>query len=179
MNSKTQKIKIKFGILGCSRIAVKRMMPAIVNSEYAKLVAVGSRDLNKAKEVALRFRVNNYGAYEDILINKEIQAIYISLPNSLHEEWAIKACEAGKHVICEKPAGISYAAAKRMVDAAKKNNIRLMEGLMFRYHPQQLKVKELIREGTLGELIKFDGCLGFTSRKKMTLQCEKNLLEER
>lgn len=167
------KTKIKFGVLGCSRVALKRMIPAIAGSEYTELAAIGSRNPEKAKEVAARFGASDFGTYEDVLNNKNVQAIYISLPNSLHEEWTIKACETGKHVICEKPAGISYAAAQRMVEAAKKNNVRLMEGLMFRYHPQQLKVREFIKEGILGELLKFYGCLGFTMPEDSDIAMQK------
>ncbi|KKW12636.1 MAG: hypothetical protein UY51_C0002G0001, partial [Candidatus Jorgensenbacteria bacterium GW2011_GWB1_49_9] len=87
--------------------------------------------------------------------------VYVSLPNALHEEWSVKAANAGKHVYCEKPAGTSYAAAKSMVEAAKANRVRLIEGLMFRYHPQNARVKELIRNGALGEVLKFDGSFGY------------------
>ena len=171
---KQDKNKIKFGVIGCSRIALKRVLPAMRSSEYVELAMIGSRDLEKAKEVASRFNVNSQGNYEEVLQNRNIDAVYISLPNSLHEEWTIKACEAGKHVICEKPAAISYIAAKRIIETAKKNNVRVLEGLMFHYHPQHLKVKELIEQGVLGDLIKFDGCLGFTMPEESDIAMKKN-----
>jgi predicted dehydrogenase len=152
--------KIRFGVIGCSRVAQKGMLPALRDSEYAELAMVGSRNPEKAKEVALQFSGNEWGTYDDVLKNENIDAVYVSLPNALHEEWAIKAIEAGKHVICEKPAAISYAAAKRMVACAQKKNVRLLDGLMFQYHPQHARVKSLIDSGVLGELIRFDGCFG-------------------
>ena len=96
--------------------------------------------------------------YEEVLANPDIDAVYISLPNSLHEEWSVKAMEAGKHVWCEKPAALTYHGAKRMIQIAKASNVRLMEGFMFRLHPQHAKVQELIQDGTMGEILTFEGC---------------------
>lgn len=153
--------KIKFGVLGCSRVALKGMLPAINDSEFAELEMVGSRNPEKSKETGTRFGAKSWGNYEDILKNKNIQVVYVSLPNALHEEWTIRALEAGKHVICEKPTAISYDAAKKMTEAAKKNNVRLLEGLMFRYHPQHVAVKKFLENGELGEIMRFEGCFGY------------------
>ncbi len=172
MNSSS---KIKFGVIGCSRVALKGMLPALRDSELAELVIIGSRDLEKAKDVASQFGAKKWGNYEDVLQDTEINAIYVSLPNGLHEEWTLKALEAGKHVICEKPAAISYAVAKRMVKAAKDNNVRLLEGLMFRYHPQHAKVKEFIDNGTLGELLKFEGCFAYAMPDRASNAMSKEL----
>ncbi|MEK7506049.1 MAG: sugar nucleotide-binding protein [Patescibacteria group bacterium] len=167
--------KIKFGVLGCSRVALKGMIPAINDSEFAELEMVGSRNPEKSKEVGTRFGAKSWGNYEDVLKNKNIQAIYVSLPNALHEEWTIRALEAGKHVICEKPTAISYGAAKRMVETAKKNNVRLLEGFMFRYHPQHAKVKELIANGVLGELVRFEGCFSYAMPDRKSNAMNKEL----
>lgn len=153
--------KIRFGVIGCSRVALKGMLPAMVDSAFIELVIIGSRDAEKAKEVAGRFGAHKWGTYEDVLRDKDIDTVYVSLPNALHEEWAVRALEAGKHVICEKPAAISYAAAERMVAAARKNNKRILEGFMFRYHPQHGVVREFIEKGTLGNVIRFEGCFGY------------------
>lgn len=150
--------KIRFGVIGCSRIAKRAAIPALLDSPFAELVMVGSRSPEHARVFAEQFGCASYGTYEDVLGNKDVDAVYISLPNSLHEEWTVKAAHAGKHVWCEKPAALTYASAKRMVAASRKNNVRLMEGFMFLYHPQHAKVKELIRDGTLGELLTFEGC---------------------
>jgi predicted dehydrogenase/dTDP-4-dehydrorhamnose reductase len=167
--------KIKFGVLGCSRVALKGMLPAMLDSELAELEMVGSRDPAKAKEVGTRFGAKRWGTYENVLGDDNIQAVYVSLPNALHEEWTIKALEAGKHVICEKPTAVSYGAARRMVEAAKKNNVRLLEGLMFRYHPQHAMVKELIKKGELGDIIRFDGCFGYAMPDRTSNAMSKEL----
>ncbi|MEK7512754.1 MAG: Gfo/Idh/MocA family oxidoreductase, partial [Patescibacteria group bacterium] len=91
------------------------------DSKLVEIEMIGSRDPSKAKEVGAQFGAKSWGTYEDVLRNKDIQVVYVSLPNALHEEWTIRTLEAGKHVICEKPAAISYGAAKRMVEAAKRN----------------------------------------------------------
>ena len=149
--------KIRFGVLGYSRVAKRSVLPALADSVHAELVIVGNRNVEKAQECAEQYGCA-IGSYEEVLASKGVDAVYISLPSSLHEEWSIKAAEAGKHVWCEKPAALSYSSAKQMVEAARKNNVRLMEGLMFRLHPQHAKVRALIDDGTLGELLTFDGC---------------------
>lgn len=149
--------RIRFGVIGCSRTAKKNALPALLNSPFAELVMVGSRSPEHARACAEQFGCASYGTYEEVLASKDVDAVYISLPNSLHEEWTIKAAQAGKHAWCEKPAALTYASAKRMVAACRKNNVRLMEGFMFLYHPQHARVKELIRDGTLGEILNFDG----------------------
>lgn len=122
---------------------------------------IGSRDVHNARVCAEQFGCEHSGTYEDVLGSKDVDAVYISLPNTAHEEWVVKAGESGKHVWCEKPSALTYASAKRMVAACKKNNVRLMEGFMFRYHPQHAKVREIIEEGSLGELLRVEACFGF------------------
>ncbi len=166
--------KIKFGVLGSSRVALKGMLPAMHDSELVEIVMIGSRSPEKGKGLAHLYGAT-FGSYEDVLRNNKVDAVYICFPNSLHEEWTIRALNAGKHVLCEKPAATTYAAAKRMVEVAKKNNIRLLEGLMFRYHPQHAKVKELINNGTLGDLLKFDGCFAFALPERSSTAMNKDL----
>ncbi len=167
--------KVKFGVIGCSRVAQKGIIPALCDSSFADFGMVGSRSPEKAKEFGARFGCDSYGTYEDVIANKNIDAVYVSLPNSMHEEWSVKAMEAGKHVLCEKPAALSYASAKRMVETAKKNKVRLLEGLMFRYHPQHAKVRELIEKGILGDLLKFEGCFAYALPEKETVSMSKVL----
>ena len=149
----------------------------MVDSEYAELAMVGSRSEEKAKEVAEQFSCGAWGTYDDIVNNKEINAIYVSLPNSMHEEWSIKALNAGKHVWCEKPAATSFDAAKNMTRAARENGVRLIEGFMFRYHPQHTKIKKIIKEGTLGDPLRFEGCFGYT--RQHLLGWQANWLPDR
>ncbi len=167
--------KVRFGVIGCSRVALKGMLPALRDSELAELVMIGSRDPEKAKEVGTQFGAKKWGTYEEVLKDKELDAIYVSLPNGLHEGWTLKALGTGHHVICEKPTAISYAAAKRMIEAAKRNNVRVMEGFMFRYHPQHARVKELIENDTLGDLLEFEGCFGYAMPAKNSNAMSKEL----
>lgn len=167
--------KIRFGILGCSRIAQKSVIPAIADSNLAELVMVGSRDKAKAEGYAKQANCPLSGTYEDVLANKDVGVVYISLPNSMHEEWTIKAAEAGKHVWCEKPAALDFRAATRMVAACKKNTVRLMEGFSFLFHPQHKKVLELVEEGTLGEILRFEGCFAYPTPGEGNIRIDPTL----
>ena len=132
---------LKFGIIGCSRIAKRSVIPAIIKSEFAELEIIGSRSTDKAKEFAKEFDCEKFGTYEDVISNDSVDVVYISTPIGTHEEWSIKATAAGKHVYVEKSSTYSFDSAKKMVKSAKENNVRLMEGFMFRFHPQHQKVK--------------------------------------
>lgn len=167
--------KIKFGVLGCSRIAKKTMLPALNSSEIAELTMIGSRSPEKAKKYCEEFRCDSYGTYEDVLKNKDIDVIYISLPIGLHEEWTIKAAKSGKHVLCEKTSTTSFESAKKMVKSCKENKVRLMEAFMFKDHPQHEKVKELIKKGILGDLLTFYGLYGSPFFDKKDMRLDKKL----
>lgn len=151
--------KLKFGVLGCSRIADGSVIPSILKSNYSELKIIGSRSKQKAESFAKKFSCQNSGSYQDVL-DSDVDIIYISLPIGLHEEWTIKAAKAGKHVLCEKSSTVSFRSASKMVDTCKQNNVRIMEGLMFRFHPQHQKVRHLINTGTLGKVFSFHGCYG-------------------
>ena len=152
---------LKFGIIGCSRIAKRSVIPAIQKSEFAELEIIGSRSTDKAKEFAKEFNCEKFGAYADVISDDSVDVVYISTPIGTHEEWSIKATAAGKHVYVEKSSTYSFDSAKNMDNSAKENNVRLMEGFMFRFHPQHQKVKELINEGKIGEVKSFNGVFGF------------------
>ena len=124
---------LKFGIIGCSRIAKRSVIPAIIKSKFAELGIIGSKE----------FKCEKFGTYEDVISNDSVDVVYISTPISTHREWSIKASEAGKHVYVEKSSAANLSSAREMVESAKENNVRLMEGFMFRFHPQHQKVKEL------------------------------------
>ena len=143
---------IRFGIIGCSRIAKRSVIPAILKSEFAELKMIGSRAVDKAKEFSKEFNCQDYGTYEDVISEDSVDAVYISTPVGLHEELAIKAASAGKHIYCEKSSTTSFGSAKRMIESAKQNNVRIIEGLMFRFHPQHAKVKEMIENNKIGEV---------------------------
>ena len=171
----TTQRKIRFGVIGCSRIAKKSALPALLDSKFAELAMVGSCEEETARACAEQFGCNSCGTYEDVLFNKDVDAVYISLPNSLHEEWMVKATGVGKHVWCEKPAALSYASAKKMTVACKKNGVRLMEGFMFLHHPQQAKVRELIAEGAIGEPKTFEGSYTYPMPKMGNIRLNAGL----
>ncbi len=166
--------KIRFGVLGCSRVAKRSVLPALAASPYAELRLVASRSVESAEACAKEYG-SQASTFEEILANVDIDAVYISLPNSLHAQWVIRAAEAGKHVWCEKPAALSYENAERMVAAARKKNVRLMEGFMFLSHPQHAKVREMIDAGILGDLLTFEGCFAVPMPAASSTILEKDL----
>ncbi len=155
------KKKIRFGVLGCSKIAEKSMIPAIKNSSNSQLHMIGSRSEKKAKIFSKKFSCKLHGDYDEILENNEIDAVYISLPPNLHEKWIIKAAKCGKHIICEKPTALSIRSAKKIIKESKKNQIRIIENFAFRYHPQQTKALEIIKNNSIGKISSFYGNYSF------------------
>lgn len=153
--------KIRFGIIGCSSIAERSTIPAIKESSRTKLQMIGSRSFEKAKKFSTKFSCNSYGSYDEVLEREDIDAIYISLPIGLQEKWVIKSAKAGKHILCEKSAAVSYDSAKKMIKECKKNNVRLMEAFMFRFHPQHQRVQKIIQQNLLGKVFSYYGKLGF------------------
>ena len=153
--------KLRFGIVGCSGIAKKSTIPAIQNSEFAELAMIGSRSESKAEKFANEFHCEQFGTYDDVISNDSLDVVYISTPIGTHEEWTIKAANTGKHILCEKSSTTSFESAKKMISTCNDNNVRIMEGLMFKFHPQHQKVRELIDNNSIGELFSFNGSFGF------------------
>ena len=153
--------KLRFGIIGCSRIAKKSTIPAIQNSKFAELTMIGSRTKSNAEKFANEFHCDLFGTYDDIIANDSLDAVYISTPIGTHEEWVVKAANTGKHILCEKSSTTSFESAKKMTSICNDNSVRIMEGFMFRFHPQHQKVKELIGNNSIGELFSFNGSFGF------------------
>jgi D-xylose 1-dehydrogenase (NADP+, D-xylono-1,5-lactone-forming) len=145
--------KLRWGVLSTANIGRAAVIPAIQHSENGEVVAVASRDEQKGRDFAARSQIGrSYGSYEALLAASDIDAVYISLPNSLHRDWSIKAAEAGKHILCEKPLALNAAECEEMEDAARRHGVVLMEAFMYRFHPQTEKVLALLREGALGEV---------------------------
>lgn len=167
--------KLRFGIIGCSRIAESSVIPSILNSKYAELEIIGSRTRKKSKQFANKFKCKNIGNYDDVLESDNVDAVYVSLPVGLHKEWTIKAAESGKHILCEKSISDSLDSAKNMVNACKKNNVRLMEGLMFRFHPQINYVLKQIEDKLLENVYSFTGFYGFPNVSKNDIRFKKEL----
>ncbi len=146
-------IPVRWGVLSAADIAVKRVAPAIAASSNGRLVAIGSRNPQRAEELfAFAPEVIIYGDYESVVNDPEIEAIYIPLPNSLHAEWTIKALQAGKHVLCEKPLAVTAEQGVTMVQAARENGMLLMEAFMYRFHPQTIWTLEQIANGRIGNV---------------------------
>lgn len=142
---------MKFGILGTARIS-QRVAPAIKSSHITRLIGVASRELSRAEQAAKEFgAAKSFGSYEELLASDEIDAVYIPLPNSLHAEWSVKAAEAGKHVLCEKPIATNSTEAEMVMKACEQHEVLLMEAFMYRHHPQHAKVKEIISSGRIGD----------------------------
>lgn len=145
--------KLRWGIIGCAQIATGSVMPAIQESETGIIAAVASRGLEKSSAVAAEFGIGKaYGSYEELLADEEIDAVYIPLPNHLHRQWVIRAAEAGKHVLCEKPIALNSAEAAEMVEACRKAGVHLAEAYMYRHHPRIAELREIISRGDIGEL---------------------------
>ncbi len=145
--------KVKWGVLGVAKIAVTKVIPPMQKSEFCDIVAIASRDLSRAQATAQDLGIAKaYGAYEELLADPEIEAIYNPLPNHLHVPWSIRAAEAGKHVLCEKPIALSVAEARQLVAVRDRTGVKIEEAFMVRTHPQWLRVKELVDSGRIGEV---------------------------
>lgn len=158
--------KIRWGILGCAKIAEQWLIPAMHESQYAEVVAVASRDSRKATSYAKKNNIpQTFGSYEELLRCDDIDAIYNPMPNHMHVAWSIAAIEAGKHVLCEKPLGLNTADAQKLVDVANQHpHLVVMEAFMYRFHPQWLKVKELIAKGELGKITQVQASFSYFNR---------------
>jgi xylose dehydrogenase (NAD/NADP) len=143
---------VNWGIVSTADIN-RAVIPGLHASEKTNLLAVASRDKARAETYAQEWQIpRSYGSYEELLADAEIEAVYISLPNNLHVEWSIKALEAGKHVLCEKPFTRHPKDAKKAFDVAEKAKRILSEAFMYRHNPQTKKLKELVNDGTIGQL---------------------------
>ncbi|HEX4811008.1 MAG TPA: Gfo/Idh/MocA family oxidoreductase [Bryobacteraceae bacterium] len=145
--------KLRWGVLGVAGIAIKKVIPAMQKGERTVIAAIASRTREKAQEAAAKLGIKTaYGSYEELLADADIDAIYNPLPNHLHVPWTVKAAEAGKHVLCEKPIALSAAEAKTLIAVRDRTDVKIGEAFMVRTHPQWLRVRDLVRSGTIGEL---------------------------
>jgi D-xylose 1-dehydrogenase (NADP+, D-xylono-1,5-lactone-forming) len=143
---------MKLGIVSTAHIN-RLVIPQAHASDKVELVAVASRDQGRADEYAAKWEIPRaYGSYERLLDDPDVDAVYISLPNNLHCEWSIKAVEAGKHVLCEKPFSQNAADVERVFDAAERADRLVSEAFMYRHNPQTGRLVELVRSGAIGEL---------------------------
>jgi predicted dehydrogenase len=145
--------KIRWGVLGVANIAVKKVIPAMQKSRFCEIAAIASRDATKAGQAAEQLGIPlSYGSYHDLLADPTIQAVYVPLPNHLHVPLSIKAAEAGKHVLCEKPLGLTAEEVRQLIAVRNKTRVKIGEAFMVRTAPQWLRARELVRRGVIGEL---------------------------
>lgn len=149
--------KIKWGVLGTAGIAWGQTIPGMKEAKNCRLYAIAGRNLEKAKQFQEEFGFEKaYGNYEELLQDKEVEAIYIPLPNTMHYEWTIKALEAKKHVLCEKPLAPSEAEVRKMIETAQKNGVILMEAFAYLHSPFVKAIKEELEKKTIGEVVYMD-----------------------
>ncbi|MBP1659005.1 MAG: oxidoreductase domain protein, partial [Candidatus Aminicenantes bacterium] len=145
--------KIAWGVLGCAGIAEKAFIPAVARSGNGVLAGIASRDAARAGDWARRFGfARAHPTYQALVDDPAIDAVYNPLPNDLHAEWSIRAMRAGKHVLCEKPMALNAPEVRAMIEAAGTHGVLLMEGFMYKFHPQIGRMLEILGRGTLGEV---------------------------
>jgi predicted dehydrogenase len=153
---------LKLGILGCANIA-KQFLRDVKGSPSVNIVAVASRDAAKATEFAKTFAIpRSLGSYEALLADPDIEAVYLPLPNSMHAQWAIKAAEAGKHILCEKPLALNRAEAEAMFAAAQRHDVFLLEAYPYYFQPQTADMLRLLADGVIGDVRSVVIAFGFT-----------------
>ena len=156
---------LRFGILSTAKIGRELVVPAIQDAENCVVTAVASRDLAKARAMADRFSVPHaFGSYEEMLASDTIDAVYIPLPTSQHVEWSVKAADAGKHVLCEKPIALDAGEISALISARDRNRVLISEAYMVTYSPVWRKVRALVAEGAIGRLRHVQGAFTYFNR---------------
>ena len=167
--------QVCWGLLSTARIN-ERLIPVIRASRRNTLLAVASRNKERAQAYAKQWNIPYaYGTYEQMLADPVINVIYLSLPNHLHTEWAIKCAEAGKHVLCEKPIAITTEEVAQMAQAAQEHGVIIQEAAMMRFHPQTRYLRELVAKGTIGEIRLIRGVFAFTLENPGDIRLDTNM----
>jgi predicted dehydrogenase len=144
---------LRWGILSTADIAMGKVIPAIQRAARCEVVAIASRTAARAEAAAAELGIpKSYGSYQALLAAADIDAVYIPLPNDAHAEWTIRAAEAGKHVLCEKPLALNAAQAEEMAQACAAAGVKLAEAFMYRLHPTWVEAVRLVRAGVIGRL---------------------------
>ena len=153
---------LRWGVLSTANIGLKKVLPGMQRGQYCRIDAIASRDLAKAQRAAADLGIAKaYGSYEELLADPEIDAIYNPLPNDLHVPWTIKAAQAGKHVLCEKPLSLTVAEAETLVAVRARSAVKIGEAFMVNCHPQWLRLRELLDEGRIGQLRSIVGAFSY------------------
>jgi predicted dehydrogenase len=163
--------RIRWGVLGVAKIAVEKVIPAMQRGALSEVTAIASRDVEKARAAAARLGIAKpYGSYEALLADPEIDALYNPLPNHLHVPWSIRAAQAGKHVLCEKPIALSVAETRELIRVRDAHRVKIGEAFMARTHPQWLRVKELADSGAIGEVRTIAGFFSYFNRDPQNIR---------
>jgi predicted dehydrogenase len=145
--------KVRWGILSTAKIGTVKVIPAMQKGEWSEVVAIASRNAESARSAAARLGIPKaHGSYEELLADPDVEAIYNPLPNHLHIPWSIRAAEAGKHVLCEKPLSLTVAEGRTLIDARNRTGVKIGEAFMVRTHPQWLRTREIVRSGEIGDV---------------------------
>ncbi len=153
---------LNWGILGTAKIAQEKVIPPMQAANHCRVTAIASRNADTARATAERLGIpRSHGSYEALLADPGVDAVYIPLPNHLHVDWTIRAADAGKHVLCEKPIGIDTQDAQRLASVQARTGVFIQEAVMVRTHPQWLKVRELVRDGAIGRLQAIHGIFSY------------------
>ncbi len=154
--------KIRFGVLSTAKIGLKKVLPAMQLGQFTEIAAISSRSLKQAQSAASDLGIAKaYGSYEALLADPDIDAIYNPLPNDMHVPWTLRAAQAGKHVLCEKPIGLSALEAETLLAAEKQHDVRIGEAFMVKVHPQWVRTQELIDSGRIGPLCLVTGTFSY------------------
>ena len=156
---------VRWGVIGATaNICTRRVIAAMQACEHATIVALASRDEAAARALAERHGVSKaYGSYDALIADSEVEAVYNPLPNHLHLPWSVKAAEAGKHVLCEKPLALDAAEVEALIKTRDRTGVQIQESFMVRSHPQWLRTRDLVRAGRIGTLRAIQGTFGHTS----------------
>jgi predicted dehydrogenase len=166
--------KVEWGVLGVAGIAVKKVIPAMQRGEWSHVIAIASRDLAKAQQIAEQLGIPKaYGSYEEMLADPDVEAVYNPLPNHLHVPWSIKAAEAGKHVLCEKPVSLTVEEARSLLKTRDRTGVKIEEAFMVRTHPQWVRAVELARS-KIGRVRSVMGYFSYNNRDPKNI---RNIIE--
>jgi predicted dehydrogenase len=172
MNNK----KIRWGVISCARIADSAVIPGIKTSPHSILYAIAGKDPQRLADFNSRHEPEKaYSTYEELLDDPNVDAVYIPLPNSLHFEWVLKASQKGKHILCEKPLGLTAKEVSDMDAACKKNGVLLMEAFDYRHNPAVIKVKELVDSGVAGNISLIEGYFSINLTNRSDIRMIKHL----
>ena len=166
----------RWGILSTAKIGRDHVIPQLQDSENCVVSAIVSRDHDRARAVADRFGIPlAFSSYEELLASPDVDGIYIPLPTSQHIEWSIKAAQAGKHVLCEKPISLNAADIAPVIKARDENNVLVCEAFMVTYHPQWHKVRSLIADGAIGRLRHVQGAFSYFNTDPSNMRNDASL----